>query len=138
MSCCRSQSCTVVSTSDLLIEIPALFTTISIPPKAKFAAAMAAAIAPSSVTSMAIPIALSELPISAATATAPSLSRSATTTQAPSAASRSAVAFPRPDAAPVTSAMRLASGFGLGARLSFASSKSQYSMRNFSDSVIGA
>ena len=108
------------------------------PPKAKLAAAIAAAIAPSSVTSIAIPIALSELPISAATATAPSLSRSATTTQAPSAANRSAVAFPRPEAAPVTRAIRLASGFGLGARLSFASSRSQYSIRNFSDSAIGA
>ena len=138
MSCCRSQSFTVVSTSDLLIEIPALFTTISTPPNAKLEAAIASAIACSSVTSIEIPTALSALPISAATFTAPSRSRSATTMHAPSLARRSAVALPRPDAAPVTSAIRPASGFGLGARFNFASSRSQYSMRNFSDSGIGA
>ena len=43
-------------------------------------------------------------------------SRSATTTQAPSAASRSAIALPMPLAAPVTSATRVASGFGFGIR----------------------
>ena len=48
-----------------------------------------------------------------------------------------AVAFPSPDAAPVTNAMRPASGFGFGARFNFASSRSQYSIRNFSDSSIG-
>ena len=111
---------------------------MSTPPKAKLVAAIASIIAPSSVTSIAIPMALSEFPISAATAIAPSLSRSATTTQAPSAARRKAVALPRPEAAPVTSAIRPASGFGLGARFNLASSRSQYSMRNFSDSIIGA
>ena len=59
-------------------------------------------------------------------------SRSATTTQAPSAASFSAVALPMPDAAPVTSATRVASGLGFGIRWSLASSSAQYSMRNFS------
>ena len=65
-------------------------------------------------------------------------SRSATTTQAPSAANRSAMARPIPDAAPVTSATRVASGFGLGIRASLASSSAQYSIRNFSLSGIGA
>ena len=43
-----------------------------------------------------------------------------------------------PEAAPVTSATRVASGFGFGIRWSLASSSAQYSMRNFSDSSIGA
>ena len=43
-----------------------------------------------------------------------------------------------PDAAPVTSAIRVASGFGSGIRWSLASSSAQYSMRNFSASSIGA
>ena len=63
---------------------------------------------------------------------------SATTTQAPSAASRWAIALPIPDPAPVTKATRAASGFGLGSRASLASSSAQYSIRNFSDSAIGA
>ena len=67
-----------------------------------------------------------------------SASLSATTTQAPSAASRFAVARPMPEPAPVTSAIRPASGLGLGRRRSLASSSSQYSMRNFSLSGIGA
>ena len=60
------------------------------------------------------------------------------TTQAPSAASFSAVALPMPEAAPVTSAIRVASGLGFGIRWSLASSSAQYSMRNFSASSIGA
>ncbi len=40
--------------------------------------------------------------------------------------------------APVTSATRVASGLGFGIRRSLASSSAQYSMRNFSDSSIGA
>ena len=48
------------------------------------------------------------------------------------------MALPMPDAAPVTSATRVASGFGAGIRASFASSSAQYSMRNFSASAIGA
>ena len=60
------------------------------------------------------------------------------TTQAPSAASFFAVARPMPDAAPVTSATRVASGLGFGIRWSLASSSAQYSMRNFSDSSMGA
>ena len=60
------------------------------------------------------------------------------TTQAPSAASFSAVALPIPEAAPVTSAIRVASGLGFGIRWSLASSSAQYSMRNFSASSIGA
>ncbi len=43
-----------------------------------------------------------------------------------------------PDPPPVTSATRVASGLGLGMRRSLASSSSQYSMRNFSDSGMGA
>ena len=63
---------------------------------------------------------------------------SATTTQAPSAASRWAMALPMPDPAPVTTATFVASGFGFGRRASFASSSAQYSIRNFSASGIGA
>lgn len=48
------------------------------------------------------------------------------------------MAFPIPLPAPVTRATRVASGFGLGIRWSLASSSAQYSMRNFSDSSIGA
>ena len=43
-----------------------------------------------------------------------------------------------PPAAPVTRAMRVASGFGFGIRCSLASSSAQYSIRNFSASSIGA
>ncbi len=43
-----------------------------------------------------------------------------------------------PEPPPVTSAIRVASGFGLGIRASLASSSAQYSMRNFSASSIGA
>ncbi len=38
----------------------------------------------------------------------------------------------------MTSAIRVASGFGFGIRWSLASSSAQYSMRNFSASSIGA
>ena len=48
------------------------------------------------------------------------------------------VSTPIPEPPPVTSATRVASGFGVGLRRSFASSSSQYSMRNFSASSIGA
>ena len=60
------------------------------------------------------------------------------TTHAPSAASLVAIALPMPLAAPVTRAIRVASGLGLGIRCSFASSSAQYSIRNFSASSIGA
>ena len=63
---------------------------------------------------------------------------SATTTHAPSAARRCAIARPMPEPAPVTSATRVASGFGFGSRASLASSSAQYSIRNFSASGIGA
>ena len=59
------------------------------------------------------------------------------TTQAPSAASRVAIALPMPEAAPVTRAMRVAWDFGFGIRASFASSRAQYSIRNFSASLMG-
>ena len=48
------------------------------------------------------------------------------------------MALPMPEAAPVTSAIRPASGFGFGSRASLASSSAQYSIRNFSASSIGA
>ena len=38
----------------------------------------------------------------------------------------------------MTSAIRVASGLGFGIRWSLASSSAQYSIRNFSDSSIGA
>ena len=137
-SCWRSQSCSVVSSSGLEMERPALFTTRSTPPNARAAASTAACTAYASVTFATTAIARSALPIPSATSRAPSASRSATTTQAPSAPSRSAIALPIPEPAPVTSATRPASGFGLGIRWSFASSSDQYSMRNFSLSSIGA
>ncbi len=137
-SCCRSQSATVVSSSGLEIDRPALLTTRSTPPKASTAASNARCTASSSETSAPTPMATSAEPMPFATASAFAASRSATTTQAPSAASRSAMALPMPDAAPVTSATRVASGFGFGMRASLASSSAQYSMRNFSDSSIGA
>jgi hypothetical protein len=40
--------------------------------------------------------------------------------------------------APVTKATRVARALGLGMRASLASSRAQYSIRNFSDSEIGA
>ena len=65
----------------------------------------------------AAPTALSGPPSSSATCSAFSRFRSAITTQAPSATSRSAVAFPMPEPPPVTSATRVASGFGCGLAL---------------------
>ena len=133
----RSQSAVVVSTRDLLSERPALLITISTPPKARLPAAIAPLIAFSSVTSTPTATALSGPPSSVATFCAPAKSRSATTTQEPSATSRVAIALPIPDAAPVTSAILPTSALPLGARRSLASSNSQYSIRNFSDSLIG-
>src|SRR3954453_23700017 len=54
-SCCRSQSCSVVSRSGLEIDRPALFTTRSTPPKARTAARNASATASASLTSAAPP-----------------------------------------------------------------------------------
>ena len=77
-------------------------------------------------------------PSSRATVSALLASMSATMTQAPSAASRWAIALPIPEPAPVTKATLAASGFGAGILASLASSSAQYSIRNFSDSAIGA
>src|SRR4051794_27739823 len=84
-------------------EIPALFTTISNPPKCDATSlttrSMSARLAMSKVQAFAIwPLAA----ISAATACAPSAARSVTATLAPSAANTRAVARPMPLAAPVT------------------------------------
>lgn len=136
--CWTSQSFAVVSRSGLEMDSPALLTTRSTPPNASSADRNAAPIRSSDVTSTATATALSGPPNSAATAAAFAASRSATTTQAPSATSRCAIARPMPLPAPVTSATRVASGLGFGIRRSLASSNSQYSMRNFSASSIGA
>ena len=48
------------------------------------------------------------------------------------------MARPIPDPPPVTSATRVASGLGFGRRASLASSSAQYSIRNFSASLIGS
>jgi hypothetical protein len=48
------------------------------------------------------------------------------------------MALPIPDPPPVTKATLAASGFAFGIRWSLASSSAQYSIRNFSDSAIGA
>ena len=129
----------MVSSSGFESDSPALLTTRSTPPNASTAARNAATTGASSVTSTvtrdrdvrAAELARRRPPRCAA-------SRSATTTQAPSAASRCAIALPMPDPAPVTSATRVASGLGFGIRASLASSSAQYSMRNFSASAIGA
>ncbi len=113
-SCCRSQSSTVVSSSGLDSDSPALLTTRSTPPKASTPAASAAATASSSETSTSTATATSGPPSSSATCWALSRFRSATTTQPPSAATRWAIALPIPDPAPVTSAIRVASGLGFG------------------------
>ena len=60
------------------------------------------------------------------------------TTHAPSALRRRAVAAPMPAPPPVTNAIRVASALGGGIRRNFCSSSSQYSIRNFSSSEIGA
>lgn len=138
MSCWRSQSFAEVSNSGLEMEIPALLTTRSTPPKASAATLKASAICASEATSTVTATALSGPPSSSATAVAFSVLRSATTTHAPSATSRCAIAFPIPLPAPVTRATRVASALGSGSRWSLASSSAQYSMRNFSDSSIGA
>ena len=129
----------MVSSSDLDSDRPALLTTRSRPPNASTVASTIACTASSSDTSpcdaerhVGVP------PISAAAACALARSRSAITTQAPSAASLVAIALPIPEAAPVTSAIRVASGFGSGIRWSLASSSAQYSIANFSASSIGA
>src|SRR3954468_21329995 len=54
-SCCRSQSCSVVSSSGLEIDSPALLTTRSTPPKARTADRNASATASASDTSAATP-----------------------------------------------------------------------------------
>src|SRR3954454_19363769 len=64
-SCCRSQSCSVVSSSGLEIDRPALLTTRSTPPKASTADRNASATASASLTSAATPMATSVPPISA-------------------------------------------------------------------------
>ena len=137
-SCCRSQSASVVSSSDLDSDSPALLTTRSTPPKASSVSLIAASTAAATLTSTCTPIATSGPPISAAAACAFSRLRSAIATTAPSAASFWAIDLPIPEAAPVTSAIRVASGFGFGIRWSLASSSAQYSIRNFSASSIGA
>src|SRR3954463_4407910 len=61
-SCCRSQSCSVVSSSGLEIDSPALLTTRSTPPKASTAARNASATASASLTSAATPTAPAAAP----------------------------------------------------------------------------
>src|SRR5664279_3441881 len=134
----QSQSFTVVSSSGLDSDRPALFTTRSAPPHAMDAAAMAPCTDTSEDTSAFTATATSGPPSSSASACAPSRLRSAMTTPPPSAAMRVAMAFPIPDPAPVTSATRVASAFGFGIRCSLASSRAQYSMANFSASLVGA
>ena len=114
--CCRSQSFTVVSSSGLDSDSPALLTTRSTPPNASAAAATMSATACSSDTSARTATATSAPPSSSATACALSRLRSAMTTQPPSAATRVAMALPMPEPAPVTSATRVASAFGFGIR----------------------
>ena len=83
-------------------------------------------------------MAWSPAPSASDTVRAASTSTSATTMAAPSSRSRMAMARPIPEPAPVTSAILPVSGLGLGRRWSLRSSSTQYSMRNFSASEIGA
>src|SRR4051794_17349938 len=95
---------------------PALAQNRSTAPKALSAAPISASACPGSVTSQVNGSAAS--PIWAATASAPAPSRSATTIPvAPSAANRSAIARPMPDAPPVTTATLSASSIGLDGRV---------------------
>jgi hypothetical protein len=82
--------------------IPALATAMSRPPKWSTTAAIAAIVAPASVTSAPRPIARG--PIRSAAARASPASRSRTATEAPRPCSCRAVSNPIPRAAPVTSA----------------------------------
>ena len=83
-------------------------------------------------------MASSPAPSASETVRAASTSISATVMAAPSSRRRMAMARPIPEPAPVTSAILPVSGFGLGRRWSLRSSSTQYSMRNFSASEIGA
>ena len=101
-SCWRSQSRSVVSSSGLQMDRPALLTTRSTPPNASAAAANASRdrVGVGDVGGHAIATSRSSLARrrSPPRPSRPSASRSATTTQAPSAASRWAMARPMPDA----------------------------------------
>ena len=83
-------------------------------------------------------MAWSPAPSASETVWAASPSMSVTATTAPSSRRRTAMARPIPEPAPVTSAIFPVRGLGLGRRWSLRSSSTQYSMRNFSASEIGA
>ena len=126
-----SHSSKLCSAIDFEILIPALFTTISTPPKAKQVASNAFAVLFSSVTFNSA-LETASLPnILVKSAVAPSKRSSfisLITTQAPSSAKRFAIAFPIPPAEPVIKATRPDNDFGFGIRCNLASSNNQYSI----------
>ena len=112
-SCCRSQSASVVSSSELR-ERQAGVVDDEVDAAEREQGRVDRRLHRSAfVTSHCTPTATSVEPSSAAAACAFSRSRSAITTHAPSAARRVAIALPMPDAAPVTSATRPACGLRL-------------------------
>ena len=137
-SCCRSQSCSVVSSSGLEIDRPALLTTRSTPPKASAPSATAAG----DLLLVGHVDGHGYGDVRAADLRGDLRGGLAVEVGDHDAgafgASRWAMARPMPEPAPVTSATRAASGLGVGIRWSLGSSSAQYSMRNFSRSSIGA
>ena len=115
--------------------IPALFTTISTPPKAKADASIAEEILLASVTFNSV-VDTESFPNCLINSSFAPAKRSSLIsfkiTQAPSSANFLAMAFPMPPAEPVTIATLPERAFGLGIRDNFASSNNQYSMLNAS------
>ena len=134
-SCWRSQSASVVSSSGFEIERPALLTTRSTPPNARTARRKASTtcVLVGDVDASPRP----RRPGRRARRRPPRrwrrrCRRRRRRRPRPRAGGRWPCRCPEP--APVTSATRVASGFGFGSRASLASSSAQYSMRNFSAS----
>ncbi|MDT4866163.1 hypothetical protein FQZ97_1010030 [compost metagenome] len=127
----RSHSSRLCSSIDREMLIPALFTTMSTPPKASEAFTKAASALAASVTFRRVAAAASFPNIfsnSSRVVTRRVSSISLRITQAPSCANFRAMALPIPPPEPVTRATLPARAFGLGIRCSLASSSSQYSI----------
>ena len=133
----RAHSSSPSSASDWLEgKNPALLTTISMPPNRETQASIAESTCSLSVTSQRIPMTLGN-PVKRVSADS---SKSSAQTTAPAATKRRTVAWPIPDAPPVTSATLPSSSrdgsAAVDVDLSFACSSSQYSTSN--RSVLGS